>query len=334
MHHRRAFTLIELLVVIAIIGVLIALLLPAVQAAREAARRAQCTNNLKQIGIALHNYHSALNCFPVGFLLPTNYTPPTSGPLAGVPAFHYCWSALAQMTPYMEQTNVYNSLNFDLSFAYGPPTYAPMPANLTAMASTVGIFLCPSDAAPPPNPAFGPSNYAFCTGNGSNGGNPTSANGMFILGPPQSLAQATDGSSSTVAASEQLLGGSDGTDPSGVPFPAERAIAFSSATSLTPAGCQSPDSGWLQNKGSAWWEGDCLGTLFNNYLTPNSKQYDCEGGFYHFPGWKAARSHHPGGVNSVFSDGHVQFVKDSVNTSTWRALGTRGGKEVISSGDF
>src|SRR5947209_9642787 len=105
LRRRPGFTLIELLVVIAIIGLLIALLLPAVQAAREAARRAQCTNNLKQIGIALHNYHSPNNCFPVGFLYPTT----TAG--LPVPALHYRWSVLAQLTPYLEQTSVFNALN-------------------------------------------------------------------------------------------------------------------------------------------------------------------------------------------------------------------------------
>ena len=114
MHRRRAFTLIELLVVIAIIAVLIGLLLPAVQAAREAARRAQCTNNLKQIGLALHNYHSTLETFPVGFLYPR-----AGQAAAGIPALHYRWSVLAQLTPYLEQSNVFNALNMSWPLAAG-----------------------------------------------------------------------------------------------------------------------------------------------------------------------------------------------------------------------
>ncbi len=116
----NGFTLIELLVVIAIIGVLVALLLPAVQAAREAARRIQCVNNLKQIGIALHNYHAAAGSFPVGFLYPTVPVPATTSPL------QYRWSALAQMAPFLEQAGLFNALNFDFPVGYKPTSGASL----------------------------------------------------------------------------------------------------------------------------------------------------------------------------------------------------------------
>src|SRR5579864_7047988 len=170
----RGFTLIELLVVIAIIAILIAMLLPAVQAAREAARRMQCTNNLKQIGIALHHYHATIGSFPVGFCYAYRGVLAESSPL------QYRWSALAQMTPYLEQTNLSNALNFDFPIAHQPtggnsafwPYY---PANTTAMGTRVSLFLCPSDGATAPDPSSGPVNYAFCSGNGSKGGDATGA---------------------------------------------------------------------------------------------------------------------------------------------------------------
>lgn len=334
--------------VIAIISVLIALLLPAVQAAREAARRMQCTNHLKQVGIALHNYHSSLNAFPVGFLYPqANQVYP------GVPALHYRWSVFAQLTPYLEQTSVYNALNMNWPIAAGPssvlgtPPWTPFPTNLTVMAAKVSFFLCPSDPAQPPSAlagglTSGPSNYQFCTGDGSPGSaNPgdagviVPANGAFVLGPAQSMATLTDGSSGTVAASEQLIGpaaGGASTQSGAAPLPRDvRRAAAIGSTPLSDSGCASP-SGWRLDKGFGWWDGDYRTTLYNHYLTPNARSFDCwQSSPPHNPAWKAARSNHPGGVNVLFCDGHVQFIKDSVSAMTWRGLSTRNGGEALSS---
>jgi prepilin-type N-terminal cleavage/methylation domain-containing protein/prepilin-type processing-associated H-X9-DG protein len=332
--RRPGFTLIELLVVIAIIAVLIALLLPAVQSAREAARRIQCTNNLKQIGLALHNYHGAWNSFPVGFLYAYQGVLPNSSPS------QYRWSALAQMAPYLEQTNLFNAINFNFPIAHKPtdsgalfwPYFA---ANTTAMATEVAMFVCPSDGAPPPATGTGPTSYAFCAGDGANGGDATNADGPFILGLPQSVASVTDGTSQTAAASEQSLGIAgpySQTTPTPIPSPWTRAMARVAAAPLTDAACATAPDGWLLNKGSSWWDGNYQNTLYNHYLTPNANRPDCI--VYHNPGWKAARSYHPGGVNLLFCDGHAGFIKDPVNPMTWRALSTRAGGEVVSADAF
>jgi prepilin-type processing-associated H-X9-DG protein len=322
--------LIELLVVIAIISVLIALLLPAVQAAREAARRSQCINNLKQIGIALHGYHTSWNGFPVGFLYAYQNVLPISSPL------QYRWSVLAQMLPCLEQRAVYNALNFDFPIAHMPTGSGALfwpyfPANTTAMAVQITTFLCPSDGAPPPAIGSGPTNYAFCSGDGSGGGDATNARGAFILGMPQSVETIIDGTSQTAAASEQLLGIAgpySQTTPTPIPSPWYRAMARVVAGPLTDPACALASNGWLLNKGSSWWDGNYQNALYNHYLVPNAGRPDCI--VYHNPGWKAARSFHPGGVNLLCCDGHVIFIKNGIDPHTWQAISTRAGGELVS----
>ena len=363
--HRRGFTLIELLVVIAIIAVLIALLLPAVQAAREAARRAQCVNNLKQLGLALHNYHSTSNSFPVGFLFPSVPNPSGSNSL-GIPDLHWRWSVLAQLAPFLEQAAVANAINFNWPIAPGAgatgpfagwPAFKPFPVHTTAMTTRLAAFVCPSDGAAggatliDGSTTFGPTNYHFCTGDGQPGsghigdaGNPTTgagpADGVFILGPPQSIASLVDGSSQTVAGSEQLIGPAVGTTTTSADRPADpnRGAAYVATAPLPddPArACNDAVAGWRLDKGYAWWDGDYRSGLYNHYLAPNSKLFDCwQSSPPHDPAIKAARSRHPGGVNALFCDGHVGFIKDSIAPPTWRALATRAGGEVISADSF
>jgi prepilin-type processing-associated H-X9-DG protein len=135
----------------------------------------------------------------------------------------------------------------------------------------------------------------------------------------------------TAAASEQLLGIAgpySQTTPTPVPMPWQRAMSRVSAGPLTDAACAVSGDGWLLNKGAGWWDGNYQNALYNHYLTPNATRPDCI--VYHNPGWKAARSFHPSGVNLLYCDGHVAFVKDTISPLTWQAVSTRAGGETIS----
>jgi len=339
--RRRGFTLIELLVVIAIIAVLIGLLLPAVQAAREAARRIQCTNNIKQLGLAVHNYEQTWGGLPPSAIVIK---------LASGALWTSDYGIFARILPHIEQAGIANSFNMNTN--YGDP------GNLTATAQTIGTFLCPSEVRSDRenNGTFGivgPTNYGFCLGDwfvwaGPNGGPVTRS----AFGPNLSRhwADFTDGTSQTMLLAEvknwQVNVRDCGTlsnikDPLNIPPPDAdpKVVApeYSAAgCSLKPEGhCEWPEvavhhigmtTAWPPNKKTPGGPG---------FTTPDvdlNSQRERTGG----PTYAAitARSYHPGGVNALLGDGSVRFVKTTINGWVWRGLGTVGGGEVVSGDSF
>ncbi len=345
---RRGFTLIELLVVIAIIAVLIALLLPAVQAAREAARRSQCINNLKQIGLGLHNYHQGIGSFPMGVSMTT----------AGNPSGTYTWgqfSAQGLLLPYLEQQAMYNSCNFSVPVDGPANGYN---TNSTVNQAIINNFLCPSDGNAGRISGNTNSYYLSC---GTTAQNPPNANngnppppfgstGLFGWQIAYSIANVVDGTSNTVAASEGLVGLNKvkGKNASYlmVAEPTYADAYQSLAAGEQPPGaavtaalnkCISNSGNSIGNtRGLAWLNGNPNYTMFTTIVPPNSTQYafgGCKsgGGGVDLSEYVNANSNHSGGCNALMADGSVKFIKSTISWTTWWALGTKSNGEVISS---
>jgi prepilin-type N-terminal cleavage/methylation domain-containing protein/prepilin-type processing-associated H-X9-DG protein len=328
--RRPGFTLIELLVVIAIIAVLIGLLVAAVQKVREAANRSQCLNNLKQIALAAHNYHSACNRFPPGATLPPSQV-----------------SALALLLPYLEQGNLYQQFDFSRDvYADG--------VNGAARSQQVPIFLCPSDPSRgyyqdpfPPGYISGKSNYAANLGahgwwkdqNGTQVKDPT-LSGVFAFNSGTRLTDIKDGSSNTLLFAEVKRGARpahDNLDVTGLMPPAWDNKPYNPATNPNnlspPPACNSPTT-TLNETGLEYYRGFLITAFYTHTVPPNSRDRDCVRWLTFDQGHLAARSYHPGGVNVSFADGSVRFISDSIPLSTWKKLGTRSGGEVLDAGDF
>ncbi len=334
--RRNGFTLIELLVVIAIIAVLVALLLPAVQQAREAARRTQCKNHLKQLGLAMHNYESAQRVFPG---------------LSSDSA--YGFSVQAKLLPFVEQGNLQDLINFDIPLMVGSGGAQAMnPVHAPVAGQVIPLFLCPSDGQTPifvnsntGGNQFAGTNYVGCTGSGTGTNYDTRgpSDGMFWWGSAVRFRDVTDGTSNTLMFSESLLGNGIDTTAA-VDLDPRRQMAQYGGGGMGAAGegftgdpGHNPNlsvaaSGAATGSGRgrmSWiWGREHL-TTFNAYPSPNSYLPDVtRNGF----GWFAARSWHRGGVNVLLVDGSVRFASENIDIVTWRHLATRAGGEVV--GEF
>jgi prepilin-type processing-associated H-X9-DG protein len=343
-HHRRAITLIELLAVVAVITVLVAILFPAIQYAREAARRLQCASNLKQIGVALQSYQASHGVFPFGLEEPAD------------PPRFVAYSAHAMLLPYLEQSGVYNALNLHLPALF----YVAVPgamANTTAQNLQLTIFFCPSETRPfkfgfPDwHPFFrvepGENNYVACMGAGMH---PMLApslpppNGLFFNSSSVRLGDIRDGASHTAAFSETITG------TGGDPMTQAVDLRRDTQRSPTPRDAKTPDEFLAEcaqytpadimasrtlERGNTWLEGAPFRTLYNHVTTPNPAHADCglEGDIW-LGGIFAARSLHAGGVNLMLADGSVRFVSNSVDLAVWRSLGTRNGAESLSGTEY
>jgi prepilin-type N-terminal cleavage/methylation domain-containing protein len=353
----RGFTLIELLVVIAIIAILIALLLPAVQQAREAARRTQCKNNLKQLGLALHNYHDTYGVFCFGKGGTAQLVP--DGQPANLQTNWGRKSGLIPLLPYMEQANLYQQIESGGTFngiTFQPGGPYPWTTAYTPYRTQVPGYLCPSDGQPQQDWVAGRSpqaktNYGFSNGDSIiESQNSRTTRGMFAFETCYGLRDCTDGSSNTLLMSELVRRDGEGTKVLG-------GTALVAATDTNPELCElqrnPADKLFFQNGTTMYgWSGDryCDSNVsmtgFNTVLPPNGPRctndgWDGRWGVY------SAQSRHTGGVQVLLGDGSCRFISENIDSGNrnapnptggrspyglWGALGTKNGSEII--GEF
>jgi len=318
--------------------------LPAVQSAREAARRSQCINNLKQIGLALMNYESAHGAFPWNQNTYNNIFP--NQPPGG--DYGNSFSALALMLPFMEQTPVHNTLNFSFGFnEFGGQNGLDDPIQGTGIKTTIASFICPSDNGK------GRNSYRASNGTNWDWWSRESGAGPMTRGNDSKISNVVDGTSNTIAFAERSRGDGDGSkyNPGdvyvGVPGsawglptyviqnPADQAVIVNSVIPDCTAAAKAGTGTWDWG-GYYWAAGDYPGAKMNFVLGPNSKTPDCSpwGGVGAGIGFYSARSRHSGGVNVGLTDGSVRFIKDSIALPIWYALATRSGGEVISADSY
>ena len=356
---RSGFTLIELLVVISIIAILIGLLLPAVQSAREAGRRIGCVNNLKQLGLALANYESAVASYPPTTILVPLPTPASPGSYVSK---GLSWSVFARIMPYFEQTSMYNTANFSSPKGYSAPD------NLTATQTPVGLLHCPSDPGPTldtnamggtgdSTTSYGTCNspnwYTFSVDWTTNTVGPR-AGALFGPNTGAKIAEVTDGLSNTMAVSEGYIGhlqvrhcgdlnksstvGTSPTDQNGNVLtptlqplpgqPSQTTLSYFITQCLAAGGASLPIGHTRAMNGGTYYSG------YTAANTPNLNQPDWDwidsndGGQEYMS--LVASSKHSGGVNVSFADGSVRFIKNTINANIWAGLASIAGGEVLS----
>ncbi|MGO9113807.1 MAG: DUF1559 domain-containing protein [Thermoguttaceae bacterium] len=364
---RQAFTLVEILVVITIIGILAGLLLPAVQAAREAARRSQCSNNLKQLALAAHNYHAANGSFPIARSNNVNT-------LTGNE-----WGQFARLLPYLEQNTVFQSINFDVQVGTSQ-------ADFTALSVPINLFRCPSDLDNltdlNDSNAFVGWQHNNYKGNAGNDNGATSTvtgtrtvydftknppapitinesqlteqnNGIFVTGKTVAIGSILDGTSNTALFSEAVIGDGDATIAS---IPGDwfvvsggstdrlslynQAQAYTQNPSTAPVGSSKYDTSvQVSYSGRTWAPGNYIASRYNHINTPNGASVVVPNGSAannilatnDSPNATTASSRHGGGVNLALADGSVRFISNSVDPVAWWALGSIAGREIVTS---